>query len=85
MTSGISALILAMLVGKRRLSSHEDARPHNLPMTLIGTGILWFGWFGFNGGSAGASTGLAGSAFMVTHIDAASAGLVWCLIEWIHV
>jgi Amt family ammonium transporter len=60
MTSGISALILAMLVGKRRLSSHEDARPHNLPMTLIGTGILWFGWFGFNGGSAGASNGLAG-------------------------
>lgn len=85
MTSGISALILAMLVGKRRLSSHEDARPHNLPMTLIGTGILWFGWFGFNGGSAGASNGLAGSAFMVTHIAAASAGLVWCLIEWIHV
>ena len=85
MTSGISALILAMLVAKRRLSSHEDARPHNLPMTLIGTGILWFGWFGFNGGSAGASNGLAGSAFMVTHIAAASAGLVWCLIEWIHV
>jgi Amt family ammonium transporter len=50
-------------------------------MTLIGTGILWFGWFGFNGGSAGASNGLAGSAFMVTHIAAATAGLVWCLIE----
>ena len=85
MTSGISALVLAMILGKRRLSSHEDTRPHNLPMTLIGTGILWFGWFGFNGGSAGASNGLAGSAFMVTHIAAATAGLVWCLIEWVHV
>ncbi len=85
MTSGFSALVLAMLLGKRRLSSHDDTRPHNLPMTLIGTGILWFGWFGFNGGSAGASGGLAGSAFMVTHIAAAVAGLVWCLIEWVHV
>ncbi len=85
MTSGISALVLSMLVGKRRLSSHEDTRPHNLPMTLIGTAILWFGWFGFNAGSAGASNGLAGSAFMVTHIAAATAGLVWVLIEWITV
>jgi ammonium transporter, Amt family len=85
MTSGFSALVLAMLLGKRRLSSHDDTRPHNLPMTLIGTGILWFGWFGFNGGSAGASNGLAGSAFMVTHIAAAVAGLVWCVIEWFHV
>lgn len=85
MTSGISALVLAMLVGKRRLSSHEDTRPHNLPMTLIGTAVLWFGWFGFNAGSAGASNGLAGSAFMVTHIAAATAGLVWVLIEWVTV
>lgn len=84
-TSGISALVLALLLGKRRLSSHEDTRPHNLPMTLIGTGILWFGWFGFNAGSAGAANGLAGSAFMVTHIAAATAGLVWALIEWVHV
>ncbi|WP_395142225.1 ammonium transporter [Armatimonas sp.] len=85
MTSGFSALVLAILLGKRRLSSHEDTRPHNLPMTLIGTGILWFGWFGFNAGSAGAANGLAGSAFTVTHIAAAVAGLVWCLIEWVHV
>ncbi len=85
MTSGFSALVLAMLLGKRRLSSHDDTRPHNLPMTLIGTGILWFGWFGFNGGSAGASGGLAGSAFMVTHVAAAVAGLVWCFIEWVFV
>ena len=84
-TSGISALVLAIILGKRRVGSMEDTRPHNLPLTLLGTGILWFGWFGFNGGSAGASNGLAGSAFMVTHIAAAVAGLVWCLIEWVHV
>jgi ammonium transporter, Amt family len=85
MTSGFSALVLVFMLGKRRLSSHEDTRPHNLPMTLIGTGILWFGWFGFNAGSAGAANGLAGSAFMVTHIAAATAGLVWVLVEWVHV
>ena len=84
-TSGISALVLSIILGKRRIGSMEDTRPHNLPLTLLGTGILWFGWFGFNGGSAGAASGLAGSAFMVTHIAAAVAGLVWCLIEWVHV
>lgn len=84
-TSGISALVLSIVLGKRRIGSMEDTRPHNLSLTLLGTGILWFGWFGFNGGSAGASGGLAGSALMVTHIAAAVAGLVWCLIEWVHV
>jgi Amt family ammonium transporter len=58
-------------------------RPHNLPMTLLGTGLLWFGWFGFNAGSAIASNGLAGTAFVVTHIAAAVAGLTWLLIEWV--
>jgi ammonium transporter, Amt family len=81
--SGISALTLAMILGKRQLGHGEDTRPHNLPMTLIGTGVLWFGWFGFNGGSGIVSNGLAGSAFMVTHIAAATAGLVWMLMEWI--
>ncbi len=81
-SSGISALVLAIMLGKRKLSPHEDVRPHNLPMTLIGTGLLWFGWFGFNAGSAGASGGLAGSAFVATHLAAAAAGLVWVLIEW---
>jgi ammonium transporter, Amt family len=84
-TSGISALTLAFILGKRRLSSFDDTRPHSLPITLIGTGILWFGWFGFNAGSAGASGGLAGSALTVTHIAAAVAGLVWSMIEWVHV
>jgi ammonium transporter, Amt family len=81
--SGVSALTLALILGKRQLGNGEDTRPHNLPMTLIGTGVLWFGWFGFNGGSGVASNGLAGSAFMVTHIAAATAGLVWMLMEWI--
>lgn len=81
-SSGFSALVLAIMLGKRKLGIGEDTRPHNLPMTLVGTGLLWFGWYGFNGGSAVASNGLAGSAFMVTHIAAATAGLVWMLIEW---
>ncbi len=81
--SGVSALVLALMLGKRRLERAEDLRPHNLPMTLIGTGILWFGWFGFNAGSAVASGGLAGNAFVVTHIAAAVAGLTWILIEWV--
>jgi Amt family ammonium transporter len=83
--SGISALVLCILLGKRKIDRGEDVRPHNLPMTLIGTGILWFGWFGFNAGSAGASGGLAGSAFVATHIAAAVAGLVWILIEWVTI
>ena len=81
-SSGVSALVLALILGKRHTDAAEDLRPHNLPLTLIGTGLLWFGWFGFNGGSAIASGGLATSAFVVTHIAAASAALVWALIEW---
>ncbi|MBC8103523.1 MAG: ammonium transporter [Cytophagales bacterium] len=84
-SSGISALVLAIMLGKRRLAPSEDVRPHNLPMTLIGTGLLWFGWFGFNAGSATASNGLAGSAFVVTHVAAATAALVWILIEWVTI
>lgn len=82
-SSGASALVLAILLGKRKIGSGEDVRPHSLPLTLIGTGLLWFGWFGFNGGSAVASNGLAVSAFVVTHVAAAVAGLVWVLIEWV--
>ncbi|MEP6755583.1 MAG: ammonium transporter [Chthonomonadales bacterium] len=81
-SSGISALVLAKLLGKRNISGAEDSRPHNLTMTLVGTGLLWFGWFGFNAGSAIGSNGLAGSAFVATHIAAATAALVWALIEW---
>ena len=84
-TSGFSALVLALLMGKRRLNHSDDTRPHNLPMVLIGAGLVWFGWFGFNAGSALTSGGLAASALVTTHIAAAVAGLVWVLIEWVVV
>ncbi len=82
-SSGVSALILCVMLGKRNKHFTEDMRPHNLPMTLIGTGLLWFGWFGFNSGSAIGSSGLAGSAFVTTHSAAAAAGFAWVMIEWI--
>lgn len=84
-SSGVSALALALALGKRNTDyqeTGEEMRPHNLPMTLIGAALLWFGWFGFNAGSALASGGLAVSAFVSTHIAAAMGGLAWALIEW---
>ncbi len=81
-SSGISALVLALMIGKRHREQDETMRPHNLTMTLIGTALLWFGWFGFNGGSALASGALATSAFVATHIAAAAAALSWMFIEW---
>lgn len=83
MSSGYSALILCIMLGKRKTDPSEDLRPHNLPMTLIGTALLWFGWFGFNAGSAVASGGLAGSAFVATHVATAMAALTWVVLEWI--
>jgi len=84
-TSGFSALALALLMGKRRLNHSDDTRPHNLPMVLLGAGLVWFGWFGFNAGSALTSGGLAASALVTTHIAAAVAGLVWILLDWVVV
>jgi Amt family ammonium transporter len=84
-SSGISALVLAVALGKRKtghFDEEQELRPHNLPMTLIGAALLWFGWFGFNAGSALASGGLAGSAFVATHVAAAAAGVAWTGIEW---
>ena len=81
-SSGVSALVLAIMLGKRQTRGVQDLLPHNLPMTLIGTALLWFGWFGFNAGSAIGSNGLAGAAFVTTHIAAASAGMTWVMIEW---
>jgi Amt family ammonium transporter len=82
-SSGFSGLVLAILLGKRKISHNDDTRPHNLPFTLLGAALLWFGWFGFNAGSAIASNELAVSAFVVTHIAAATAALTWVLIEWV--
>jgi Amt family ammonium transporter len=82
-SSGVSALVVALALGRRNMGSGEELRPHNLPMTLTGTALLWFGWFGFNAGSTVASNGLAGSAFVATHVATAVAGLTWILIEWV--
>lgn len=83
-SSGASALVAAILSGKRKGYRIEAMPPHNLTMTLLGGAILWFGWFGFNGGSAIGSNSLAVSAFVTTHIAAASASLSWMIVEWIH-
>lgn len=83
-SSGISALAAALVVGKRRGYGTTPYIPHNLPMTITGAALLWFGWFGFNAGSALASNGLAANAFAVTHIAAAVATLSWLCVEWLH-
>jgi len=83
-SSGISALVLALLLGKRVGYNHKPIRPHNLPFTVLGAALLWFGWFGFNAGSALAADGLAANAFVTTNTATAAAGLTWALIEWWH-
>ncbi|RPA65430.1 ammonium transporter [Aerococcus agrisoli] len=80
-TSGVSGLVLALMVGKRRDHGRLVFRPHNVPFVLLGAGILWFGWFGFNAGSALAANGQAVHALITTHLSAASAMLSWMLIE----
>jgi Amt family ammonium transporter len=83
-SSGISALTLAILLGKRCGYTQQPFRPHNLPFTVLGAALLWFGWFGFNAGSALGANELAANAFVTTHIAAAAAGFTWALIEWQH-
>jgi len=80
--SGVSALVMCILIGKRVGSDKQSYRPHNLPWTVMGAGILWFGWFGFNAGSALAANDLAANAFVTTNTATAAAGLTWALIEW---
>ncbi len=91
LSSGISALAFLMFLGKRHGYPNERMAPHNLPLTMLGVGLLWFGWFGFNAGSAivgvntsDAAGGLAGLAFATTTIAPAAAGLSWMIAEWIH-
>jgi Amt family ammonium transporter len=83
-SSGISALAAALLVGKRKGFGRDPMGPHNLPMTITGAAILWFGWFGFNAGSAIAAGKLSTSAFVVTHIATAGAALSWAAAEWVY-
>jgi Amt family ammonium transporter len=80
--AGIAALALVFALGPRRGFGAEVMRPHSLPLTLLGTGILWFGWFGFNAGSALAADGIAISAFVTTQIAASVAALGWVVAEW---
>ncbi|VUZ85087.1 ammonia channel protein [Candidatus Methylomirabilis lanthanidiphila] len=81
-SSGISALAAALVMGRRRGHPGEPMPPHNLTMTVTGAALLWFGWFGFNAGSAAAANRLAVNAFVVTHLATAAAALAWMLIEW---
>jgi len=83
-SSGVSALVFAIVIGKRKGYPHDSMPPHNLGWTLLGTGLLWFGWFGFNAGSALAADGIAALAFVTTNTAAAAGGVAWVFIEWIH-
>jgi ammonium transporter, Amt family len=83
-SSGISALVLALLLGKRVGYNHRPIRPHNLPFTVLGAALLWFGWFGFNAGSALAADGNAANAFVTTHVATAAAAFTWAIVEWWH-
>jgi Amt family ammonium transporter len=81
-SSGVSALMMALLIGKRLGYEKQAFTPHNLPLTVLGGALLWFGWFGFNAGSALKAGGIAANAFVATNTCAATAGLTWALIEW---
>jgi Amt family ammonium transporter len=81
-TAGFSALVAALVVGRRHGYPHTPMPPHSLTLTLVGTGMLWVGWFGFNAGSAVAANGQAGMAMLVTQIAPAVAALAWMAIEW---
>src|SRR6476469_1259036 len=79
--AGAAALALVLLLGRRRGWPGEAMPPHSLPLTMLGTGILWFGWFGFNAGSALAANGVAAQAFLITFVAAAAAMLGWLIVE----
>jgi Amt family ammonium transporter len=82
--AGVSALALVLLLGRRRGFPQNAMEPNNIPLVVLGAGLLWFGWFGFNAGSALTSGGLASSAFVATNTAAAAAAFTWMIISWIH-
>ncbi|MEN6568342.1 MAG: ammonium transporter [Veillonellales bacterium] len=82
--SGVSGLVFAIMIGKRKGYGSEAMVPHNLPLTVIGAALLWFGWFGFNAGSALGANGTALTAFVTTHMAAATATVFWVIAEWLH-
>jgi Amt family ammonium transporter len=81
--AGMTSLAAALVLGRRHGYPEGISPPHNLPLAVLGAGLLWFGWFGFNAGSALAASALAGSAFTVTHIAGAVAGVTWSTLDWI--
>jgi len=82
--AGVAALVAALVMGNRKGFPRTQMPPHNLPMTVMGAGMLWVGWFGFNAGSAIAADGSAGMAMLATHIGAAAGSLAWMFREWIR-
>lgn len=82
-TCGVAALAAVLVIGPRKGYGHASFMPHNLPMTMLGTGLLWFGWFGFNGGSALAANEVAATAFVATHLAGMSGMAMWTLMEWV--
>ncbi len=82
-SSGVSALVCALLIGRRLGYPREPMPPHNLTYSMIGAALLWFGWFGFNAGSALKADGLASSAFAATHFAAAAGAVAWAAMEWL--
>jgi Amt family ammonium transporter len=83
MTSGWSALVLCIILGKRKGLGREPMTPHSMTLCMVGTGMLWVGWYGFNAGSALGADAIASNAFTTTTLAAATAGFVWPMIEWI--
>ena len=82
--AGIAALVMALVLGKRKGLGSTDMSPHNLSLLLIGTGVLWFGWFGFNAGSAGAADGIAAQALINTFVAGAAGMVGWVGVEWLR-
>lgn len=80
--AGIAALVMTLMIGPRRNYNNHPTPPHNIPFVVIGAALLWFGWFGFNAGSGLAADGLAISAFLATHVAAATAAFTWALLDW---
>lgn len=81
--AGIAAIVTAIMIGKRRSYKGHAIPPHNIPFVVLGAALLWVGWFGFNAGSGLAADGLAGSAFLVTHVATAAAAVTWVVLDWI--
>jgi Amt family ammonium transporter len=84
LASGVAALVAALMVGRRIGLVRAATEPHDVPMTVLGAGLLWFGWFGFNAGSALGANGLAATALVTTNTAAAMAALTWVTISWLH-